>query len=106
MRPQACTHTLKVVRTRPDADTRSCLAKAITISVRCYEARVGRVSVLQSNCLVDYTQVLWSKPEGVEHEQIGALDLPFRITLPANIAGFSTALFVDYRCMWRVEAGA
>jgi len=106
MRPPTCTYAFKVVRTRPDADTRSCLAKAISVSVRCYEVRVGRVSVLQSNCLVDYTQVLWTKPDSAEFEQIGALDLPFRITLPTHIAGFSTALFVDYRCMWRVEAGA
>jgi hypothetical protein len=33
-------------------------------------------------------------------------EYPFRIILPATVAGFSTATFVDYRCTWRVEAGA
>jgi len=61
--------------------------------------------VLQSNILVDYTQVLWTKPDGVDYDQIGNLEFPFRISIPAKVAGFSTAIFVDYRCMWRVEAG-
>lgn len=61
--------------------------------------------MLQSNILVDYTQVLWTKPDGVDYEQIGNFEFPFRISVPAKVAGFSTAIFVDYRCMWRVEAG-
>jgi len=94
-----------VVRTKLDADLKTLQAKSITISVRCYESRIGRVNVLQSNVLVDYTQVLWTKPDGVDYEQIGNLEFPFRISIPAKVAGFSTAIFVDYRCMWRVEAG-
>jgi hypothetical protein len=66
---------------------------------------VGRINVVQSNVLVEYTKVLWSKQDGVEYEPIGNLDLPFRISMPAKVAGFSTAAFVDYRCVWRLEAG-
>ncbi|KAJ7172655.1 hypothetical protein C8R46DRAFT_159992 [Mycena filopes] len=64
--------------------------KSITISVRCYETRLGLLGVMHSNVLVDYTQVLWSKPDG-EHDyaDIGELELPFRITLPAKVAGTS-----------------
>ncbi|KAF5386802.1 hypothetical protein D9615_001855 [Tricholomella constricta] len=93
-----------VVRTKLDDDAKQLQAKSITISVRCYESRIGRVSVLHSNILVDYTQTLWLKPDGEDYGLIDDLEFPFRITIPANVAGFSTAVFVDYRCMWRVEA--
>ncbi|KAG6919977.1 hypothetical protein DXG01_013326 [Tephrocybe rancida] len=93
-----------VVRTKIDADAKQLLAKSLTISVRCYESRLGRVSVLHSNVLVDYTQILWQKPDGEEYAPIDELEFPFRITVPARVGGFSTAVFVDYRCMWRVEA--
>ncbi|KAG6876659.1 hypothetical protein C0992_012157 [Termitomyces sp. T32_za158] len=103
-RAQSPSHPSPVVRTRVDADPRQLLAKSITVSVRCYESRLGRVSVLHSNVLVDYTQVLWSKPDGEEYAPIDELEFPFRITVPARVGGFSTSIFVDYRCMWRVEA--
>ncbi|KAG6831308.1 hypothetical protein H0H92_011515 [Tricholoma furcatifolium] len=93
-----------VVRTKSDPDAKQLLAKSLTISVRCYESRLGRVSVLHSNVLVDYTQVLWSKPDGEEYAPIDELEFPFRIIVPARVGGFSTSTFVDYRCMWRVEA--
>ncbi|KAF8162919.1 hypothetical protein B0H34DRAFT_300025 [Crassisporium funariophilum] len=92
-----------VVRTKLDADQKPLLAKSITVSVRCYETRVGRVNNLHSNILVDYTKVLWAKPDALEYDHIGNLEFPFRISIPAKVAGFSTAVFVDYRCMWRVE---
>ncbi|KXN82558.1 hypothetical protein AN958_02409 [Leucoagaricus sp. SymC.cos] len=93
-----------VVRTKLDPDLKLLPATSLTVSIRCYESRVGRVNLLHSNILVDHTQVLWSKSDDVEYEPIGNLDYPFRLTLPAKIGGFSTAVFVDYRCMWRVEA--
>ncbi|KDR81810.1 hypothetical protein GALMADRAFT_152624 [Galerina marginata CBS 339.88] len=93
-----------IVRTKLDADLKGLQAKSISISVRCYESRTGRVNVLHSNVLVDYTQVLWTKPDGVDSESIGNLEFPFRMSIPAKVAGFSTAIFVDYRCIWRVEA--
>ncbi|KAF8810155.1 hypothetical protein BYT27DRAFT_7092656 [Phlegmacium glaucopus] len=92
------------VRTKMDSDLKLLSAKSITVSVKCYETRVGRINNIQSNVLVDYTKTLWSKQDDVEFEQIGNLDFPFRISIPAKVAGFSTAAFVDYRCMWRIEA--
>lgn len=100
-----CSSTHVVVRTKLDGDFKPLAAKSLTISVKCYETRVGRINVVQSNVLVEYTKVLWSKQDGVEYEPIGNLDLPFRISMPAKVAGFSTAAFVDYRCVWRLEAG-
>jgi hypothetical protein len=100
------TFILADVRTKLDADAKLLPARSLTISVRCYESRVGRVNTLQSNVLVDYTQVLWSKPDDVDYEPVGSLDYPFRVTVPVKAAGFSTAVFVDYRCLWRIEAGA
>jgi len=93
------------VRTRLDPDDRLLQATSLTISVRCYEHRIGRVNVQHSNVLVNYTETLWSKSDDVESESIGNLDYPFRLTLPVSVEGFSTAVFVDYRCVWRVEAG-
>ncbi|KAG6821182.1 hypothetical protein H0H93_005402 [Arthromyces matolae] len=93
-----------VVRTKVDADAKQLLAKSLTVSVRCYESRLGRVNTLRSNVLVDYTQVLWSKPDTEDYAPIDELEIPFRIVVPARVAGFSTSVFVDYRCMWRVEA--
>ncbi|KAJ7632449.1 hypothetical protein FB45DRAFT_912462 [Roridomyces roridus] len=95
-----------LVRTKLDADLKPLAAKSITVSVRCYEARLGRLGVLQSNVLVDYSQVLWSAPDDSreEYADIYELELPFRISIPAKVAGFSTASFVSYRCTWRVEA--
>ena len=100
-----CSSIHVVVRTKLDGDFKPLPAKSLTISVKCYETRVGRINVVQSNVLVEYTKVLWSKQDGVEYEPIGNLDLPFRISMPAKVAGFSTAAFVDYRCVWRLEAG-
>ena len=94
----------QVVRTKLDDDQKPLLAKSITISIRCYECRT-RVAGNYSNVLVDQTQVLWSKQDSVDYDPVGNLELPFQISLPANVAGFSNAIFVDYRCVWRIEAG-
>ncbi|EAU88046.2 hypothetical protein CC1G_10819 [Coprinopsis cinerea okayama7 len=93
-----------IVRTKLDSDQKTLPSKSLTISVRCYESRVGRVNTLHSNILVDYTQTLWSKPDDVDYENVGVLEYPFRIWIPTQTRGFSTAVFVDYRCTWRVEA--
>ncbi|KAJ3763756.1 hypothetical protein EV360DRAFT_32934 [Lentinula raphanica] len=94
-----------VVGTKLDADLKLLSARQITIAVRCYEFRLGRIGgVVSSKTTVDHTQVLWTKPDGVEFVDIGELELPFKITIPARTAGFSTVSFVEYRCVWRVEA--
>ena len=87
-----------------DNDGKLLPAKSITISVRCYESRLGRVNAMVTKVLVDYTQVLWSKAEEREWEDIGDLEYPFRITVPIKVAGHSTAHFQDYRVWWRIEA--
>ncbi|KAF8212418.1 hypothetical protein K438DRAFT_1958157 [Mycena galopus ATCC 62051] len=101
--------TLKVdgvVKTKLDVDGKPLPTKSITISVRCYETRLGVLGVVHSNVLVDYTQVLWSKPDGdQDYADVGDLELPFRISIPAKVAGFSTASYASvYKCSWRVEA--
>ncbi|KAL4267320.1 Arrestin C-terminal-like domain-containing protein [Pleurotus pulmonarius] len=93
-----------VVRVKLDNDGKSLPTKSVTVSIKCYESRLGRVSVLQSNILVDQTQVLWSKPDAQEYADLGDAEFPFRLTLPPNVAGFSTSTFVEYKCTWRVEA--
>lgn len=50
--------------------------------------------------------MLWSKPTGLDWGDLGDADFPFRITLPKNVGGYSTANFQDYRIFWRIEAGA
>ncbi|KAG7092285.1 hypothetical protein E1B28_008647 [Marasmius oreades] len=93
-----------VVCTKLDSDLKTLPAKSITISVRCYESRLGRLGALQTNVIVDHSQILWTKPEGQEYDAIGDGEYPFRIALPPRVAGFSTVSFPEYRCVWRVEA--
>ncbi|PCH38389.1 hypothetical protein WOLCODRAFT_97042 [Wolfiporia cocos MD-104 SS10] len=94
-----------IVRTRLDEDRKPAQARAITVSVRCYEERVSRTrGTLFTHLLVDHTQVLWAKHPRADAEEIGDLELPFRITLPKRTAGFSTANFQAYRTFWRIEA--
>lgn len=75
-------------------------------SVRCIEARLGRVGVVHSNVLIEYNQVLWSKPPGVDWAELGDAELPFKIVIPPKTPGFTCANFQDYRVFWRIEAGA
>jgi hypothetical protein len=95
---------LAVVRTKIDDDGKLLPAKTITVSVRCYESRLGRVNPLLTKVLVDYTQVLWAKPDEHEWEDVGDSEYPFRLTVPAKVVGHSTAHFQDYRVWWRIEA--
>ncbi|KAF8626291.1 hypothetical protein AX15_004962 [Amanita polypyramis BW_CC] len=93
-----------VVGTRLDVDGKPLRAKSLSVSVRCYESRQGPLNASQSNLLAEYTQVVWSKPDHVDYESIADMEFPFHVTLPVHITGFSTSVFVDYRCVWRVEA--
>ncbi|KAF9065295.1 hypothetical protein BDP27DRAFT_1332216 [Rhodocollybia butyracea] len=94
-----------VVATKFDADLKALPAKQVTVSVRCYEFRLGRIGGVVSNkAIVDFTQVLWTKPEGQEYQDLGEGEYPFKITIPPRSGGFSTVSFVEYRCVWRVEA--
>lgn len=94
-----------IVRTRIEDDHKLMAASRVTISVKCYEIR-SRFTHSRVNILVDVTHVLWSNPS-LTHEcaDIGDLDLPFRLVLPADTAGPSTLNFPDYKIFWRLEAG-
>lgn len=93
------------MRTKLDEDRRPLPTKAITISVRCYESRLSRSrGTVHTALLVDYTTTLWSKPHSVEWAEVGDIELPFKLTLPKNATGLSTANFQVYRTFWRVEA--
>lgn len=94
-----------IVRTRIEDDHKLLAASRVTISVKCYEIRT-RLTYSRVNTLIDVTQVLWSNPS-LTHEcaDIGDLDLPFRISLPADTGGPSTLNFPDYKIFWRLEAG-
>ncbi|KAG8690660.1 hypothetical protein FRC11_009958 [Ceratobasidium sp. 423] len=93
-----------IVRTRLEEDGKPVTASALTVSLRCYEARQGRVGVLRTSVLMEHTQTLWTPPAGVEYGPLGARDLPFRLVLPVNAPGSSTFHLQDYRVYWRLEA--
>ncbi|KAF5391459.1 hypothetical protein D9757_002054 [Collybiopsis confluens] len=91
-----------VVATKLDADLKPLPAKQISVSVRCYEFRLGRIGgVVSSRLVVDQTQVLWSRPEFCD---LGEAEYSFKIVIPPRVGGFSTVAFVEYKCVWRVEA--
>ncbi|KAF7322828.1 hypothetical protein HMN09_00062200 [Mycena chlorophos] len=94
-----------VVRTKLEGDFKPLQARDITVSVRCYESRANLLS-WHNNVLVDYTQVLWTNPDpNAPYAEVGDMELPFRITLPPDVGGFSTASYAStYKCSWRVEA--
>ena len=92
-----------VVRTRVDDDHKLMAASSITISIKCYEART-KLTYSRINTLVDATTILWSSPVH-ECTDIGDMDLPFRITLPSSVSGYSNLSFPEYKVFWRLEAG-
>ncbi|CAE6460146.1 unnamed protein product [Rhizoctonia solani] len=92
-----------VVRTRLEEDGKPATASALTISLRCYEARQGRVGVAKMSILAEQTQTLWA-PTGTEYGALGAREFPFRLVLPVNSPGSSTFHLPDYRIYWRLEA--
>ncbi|EPQ58424.1 hypothetical protein GLOTRDRAFT_35872, partial [Gloeophyllum trabeum ATCC 11539] len=93
-----------IVRTRLDEDGKLLPAKSLTVAVRCYELRLGRLTVLSSHLLVDHALDLWRKPDDHDYASIGDAEFPFRITLPPTVGGPSTVHFTDYRVFWKVEA--
>ncbi|KDN49447.1 hypothetical protein RSAG8_02149, partial [Rhizoctonia solani AG-8 WAC10335] len=92
-----------IVRTRLEEDGKPVTASALTISIRCYEARHGRVGVVKTNILAEQSLTLWT-PTGTEYGPLGARELPFRLVLPVDSPGSSTFHLQDYRVYWRLEA--
>ncbi|KAI0646874.1 hypothetical protein C8Q79DRAFT_956774 [Trametes meyenii] len=93
-----------VVRTRLDEDGKPIPARALSISIRCYQSRLTRSRTFHSTLLVDHTDVLWVKPQDKDYADVAELDFPFKLTLPKRTPGFSTANYQDYRVFWRLEA--
>jgi hypothetical protein len=105
------------VRTKLDGDLKPVSAKSLTVAVRCYESRIGRLGTFHTRCLAEQTQVLWtptltgaepstsSTPSDSQNADLGDSEHTFRITLPNNIGGLSTVNYPDYKVYWRVEAG-
>ncbi|THH13843.1 hypothetical protein EW146_g6427 [Bondarzewia mesenterica] len=94
-----------IVRTKLDPDGKPLLAKSLTVAVRCYEARTGRRGTIHSNVLAEYVLELWHAPPASEFAPLADSEHTFRIAIPRDAPGFSTAYFQDYRMFWRVEAG-
>lgn len=95
-----------VVRSRMDDDGKPIRASAVTIAVRCYEARIGRLGVVQSNILFESCQTLWSKSVGSDWESLGDVDLPFKFIIPPECTAPGAVVFPEYRIVWRIEASA
>jgi hypothetical protein len=103
-RPLISPHS--AVRTEIEQDGKHLSAKDITVFVRCYEFRHGRLGGAQSKILVEHSVTLWRKPDGQDWAEIGNVEHPFRLTIPVHNAGPSSALyFQEYRICWRIEAG-
>ncbi|OAX36607.1 hypothetical protein K503DRAFT_772352 [Rhizopogon vinicolor AM-OR11-026] len=94
-----------MVRTEIEQDGKLLPAKDITVFVRCYEFRQGRLGTTQSNILAETSVTLWKKPEGQDWADIGNSEHPFRLTMPSHTTGPSSGLyFQEYRICWRIEA--
>ncbi|KAA1471278.1 hypothetical protein DENSPDRAFT_850122 [Dentipellis sp. KUC8613] len=91
------------VSTRLDADNKPLYAKSLSVAVRCYEARHGLRGLVHSNVLAEYPVVLWRAPPDVDSAPLAEFHHSFRITVPRDTPGFSTAYYQDYRVFWRVE---
>ncbi|KAJ2978766.1 hypothetical protein NUW54_g11240 [Trametes sanguinea] len=95
---------IPVVRTKLDEDGKPIPARALSISIRCYQSRLTRSRTFRSILVVDHTDVLWVKPPDKDYADVAELDFPFKLTLPKRTPGFSTANYQDYRVFWRLEA--
>lgn len=94
-----------VVRTKLDEDGKPIPARAISISIRCYQSRLTRSRNFRSTLVADLTDVLWQKPPDKDYADVAEMEFPFKLTLPKRTPGFSTANYQDYRIFWRLEAG-
>ncbi|KZV69676.1 hypothetical protein PENSPDRAFT_665619 [Peniophora sp. CONT] len=92
-----------VVATHIDSDGKPLPARALTAHVRCYEVRHSRFGQTHTHVMADHVQTLWSSPHDTA-SPLGEFEAPFRIVVPVDSAGASTAAFPDYRVFWRVEA--
>lgn len=102
---RAVLNQIQAIRTKVDPVHGKALpSKSLTVSVKCYESRIGRLGTTHCNVLAEYTQIIWSKQDDEEYGVLGDFESSFRILVPAKSPGFSTTTFQEYRIFWRVEA--
>lgn len=93
-----------VVKVKNEEELKSLQAKSLTVAVKCYESRLGRVNVIATNVLVDQTLVLWEKSPNSVSAEIPDGEYPFKFLIPPDTPGLTTTIFQEYRAYWRVEA--
>lgn len=96
--------TLKTVM---EEDNKPLKASSVFVRVRCYEADIsgGAIKGKGMNVLFDAEQELWRKDEGEEFSSLGDFSKAFRIVIPVEANGVTTATFKNFRTWWQVEAG-
>ena len=98
------THACPVVKVKREEELKSLPAKSLTVAVRCYESRLGRVNVIATNVIVDQSLVLWQKAPADASAEIPDGEYPFKLLIPSDTPGLTTTVFQEYRAYWRVEA--
>ena len=93
-----------VVKIKREEEVKPLAAKTLTIAVRCYESRLGRVNVIATNVVVDQTLVLWEKSPNSASAEVPEGEYPFKLIIPPDTPGLTTTVFQEYRAYWRVEA--
>ena len=93
-----------VVKVKNEEELKRIQAKSLTVAVRCYESRLGRVNVTATNVVVDQTLALWEKPPTSASAEIPDGEYPFKLLIPPDTPGLTTTIFQEYRAYWRVEA--
>lgn len=102
--PSPFTHACPVVKLKHEDQLKPLAAKSLTVAVRCYESRLGRVNVIATNLIVDQSLVLWEKAPTAASAEIPDGEYPFKLVIPPDTPGLTTTLFREYRAYWRVEA--
>jgi len=98
------THACPVVKVKHEGALKPLAAKALTVAVRCYQSRLGRVNVIATNVVVDQSLLLWEKSPASVSAEVPDGEYPFKIIIPPDTSGLTTTLFQEYRAYWRVEA--
>ena len=92
------------MKVKKEEELKPLASKTLTVAVRCYESRLGRVNVIATNVVVDQTLVLWEKSPASVSEEIPDGEYPFKFLIPPDTPGLTTTIFQEYRAYWRVEA--
>ena len=80
--------------------------KSVHVAVKCYEIRSTTPLLSgQENVLWEKTRRIWEPPAENDYEEIGNWEVPFRLTIPPEVAKKvqSTQWLKDWRAQWRLE---